>query len=181
MGLISRILSALMPVEGVALINNIFGTLFMSVIFMFFADWFRESVKARNIPGVILSLVCAALPFGAVIFVMLAPLPQWLKIALIEFVPNLVAVEGGPVAVLIAVLFYLFRGKRMAQIAVIAAVSFLAFLYIEGMEWLMIFAVVPVYLYNSKRGGGSRYFFYVFYPAHIYLFYITAWFLSGNV
>jgi hypothetical protein len=30
-------------------------------------------------------------------------------------------------------------------------------------------------LYNGKRGSGSKYFFYIFYPAHIYLLYLIAW------
>jgi hypothetical protein len=42
-------------------------------------------------------------------------------------------------------------------------------------QWMMIFAAIPMMLYDGRRGKGSKYFFYIFYPAHIYVFYIIAW------
>jgi hypothetical protein len=42
---------------------------------------------------------------------------------------------------------------------------------------MMVFAAVPLWMYNGLRGKGSKYFFYIFYPAHIYLFYAIAWFI----
>jgi hypothetical protein len=47
-------------------------------------------------------------------------------------------------------------------------------------QWLMVFAAIPLFLYNGKRGRGGKYFFYIFYPAHIYLFYVIAWFLNAR-
>jgi hypothetical protein len=48
-------------------------------------------------------------------------------------------------------------------------------------QWAAVFAVIPLLLYNGKRGGGSarlnKWFFYIFYPAHIYALYILAYFL----
>jgi hypothetical protein len=46
-----------------------------------------------------------------------------------------------------------------------------------GAQWLMVFALIPIVLYNGRRGKGSKYFFYIFYPAHIYALYIIAWFM----
>jgi hypothetical protein len=73
------------------------------------------------------------------------------------------------------VLFYLLRNWRLAQAAVILAAGILTWFSDSGAQWLMVTAIIPVLLYNGRRGRGNKYFFYVFYPAHIYLFYIIAW------
>ena len=38
-------------------------------------------------------------------------------------------------------------------------------------EWLGVFAVIGMALYNGQRGSGHKQLFYWFYPAHIYLLY----------
>lgn len=44
-------------------------------------------------------------------------------------------------------------------------------------RWLVVCALPFMLLYNHKRGRGNKYFFYVFYPAHIYILYaIGKWF-----
>lgn len=44
-------------------------------------------------------------------------------------------------------------------------------------RWLVVCALPFMLLYNHKRGRGNKYFFYIFYPAHIYvLYYIGKWF-----
>ena len=47
-------------------------------------------------------------------------------------------------------------------------------------EWLgAVFAVPFLLCYNGKRGAGYGTFFYVFYPAHIYILYALSWFLMA--
>ena len=38
-------------------------------------------------------------------------------------------------------------------------------------EWLGVFAVIGMALYNGQRGSGHKQLFYWFYPAHVYLLY----------
>ena len=42
-------------------------------------------------------------------------------------------------------------------------------------EWYGALAAIPMLLYNGKRGGGHKAFFYLFYPAHIYILYALSW------
>ena len=41
-------------------------------------------------------------------------------------------------------------------------------------QWLMVFAAVPLSMYNGERGNAPRWLFYWFYPLHVYLFYLLS-------
>ncbi len=60
---------------------------------------------------------------------------------------------------------YLFRGNRLLQILA----GCLAFFW---WELPAVAAFVPIYFYNGKRGSNIKYFFYVFYPAHLMILYV---------
>jgi hypothetical protein len=84
--------------------------------------------------------------------------------------------------VFMGVAFYLLRKYRLAQAALVLAAGALTWYFAKNsVQWLMVFAIIPIILYNGKRGKvqkAGKYFFYVYYPAHIYLLYCAAWFLS---
>lgn len=86
------------------------------------------------------------------------------------------------------VLYALYNHKRL-RLVVWAAMTFLCdfvlvFLQVRGLpdfafsqmftvyyEWLGVFAVIGMALYNGQRGSGHKQLFYWFYPAHVYLLY----------
>ena len=90
-------------------------------------------------------------------------------------IPNLFTVEGGIIMALLGWLFYIFREKRMIQFAAVLAISLLSFRADpSNVQWGMVFSIIPLFFYNGEKGRGDKYFFYIFYPTHIYLLYILA-------
>ena len=42
---------------------------------------------------------------------------------------------------------------------------------------MMVLALPLMLRFNGQRGHGWKWFFYAFYPAHIYIFYALSWIL----
>lgn len=106
-----------------------------------------------------------------------APVLRWTAVALLTAAGMALALlargEYVFLGVLSAVLVYLLRdwGRlRMAGLAPLLVVS----------PWVLL-ALPFLLLYNGERGRGSKWFFYVFYPAHFLLFAALALVLSGGV
>ncbi|MDR0642721.1 MAG: conjugal transfer protein TraX [Treponema sp.] len=187
MNLGNQILGKLFPVENVELINNIFGALFLCVFYMFMVDLFREGIREKKPGRIVLALGGFLLPLvvGFVLLILLfgKDPPNQVMALLFFFIPTPFSVEGGIFQVVVGVLFYALRKYRWAQALVPVAMGLLVAFTGRGesgipdAQWLMVFAALPILLYNGRRGWQAKYFFYAFYPAHIYLFYLAAWFL----
>jgi hypothetical protein len=63
------------------------------------------------------------------------------------------------------IVIYLYRNTRLMQVVAGA----LAFCW---WEITAVFAFIPIYFYNGKRGSGAKYVFYIFYPAHLMIIYL---------
>ncbi|MCR5249785.1 MAG: conjugal transfer protein TraX [Lachnospiraceae bacterium] len=73
--------------------------------------------------------------------------------------------------VLAICVMYLFR--RRPWIGMILLV--LPLLITSTREFYALAAVIPVSLYNGKRGRQAKYFFYAFYPVHLFLLYLIVY------
>ena len=119
-------------------------------------------------------------PIGSSVLAWLitAPFPMWSGIT-----------DGGwPYFFGGIVLYALYNHKRL-RLAVWAVFTFLTdfvlvYLQVHSLpdfafsqmftvyyEWLGVFAVIGMALYNGQRGSGHKQLFYWFYPAHVYLLY----------
>lgn len=74
--------------------------------------------------------------------------------------------DYGYKGIILIVVLYLFRERRDVQCITGAAA-------IAWENWAYL-AFIPLYFYNGERGRQSKYFFYVFYPAHFLLLYCIA-------
>lgn len=102
--------------------------------------------------------------------------------------PNLLQNEGGPYFIIFGIVLYFTKERKwlMSVSYCLFSLFFLAscapdFTYenvwLYHYQWLMVFALPIMLLYNHKRGVGMKYFFYIFYPVHIALLYLIGNFM----
>lgn len=176
MTLITMSLSYLFPLKSVMLINNVFGTMFLSVVVMYVVDCFKEKKWLKAI-GI------AFLPVLSGLVIFLGPAESALSklMYLTYIIPSYMTVEGGFMIVLMAMLMYVFKEKRILQYLTIVVIALFSTgfnfegLFQSNIQWMMIFSIIPIALYNGTRGKGSKYFFYIFYPTHIAILYILSY------
>jgi hypothetical protein len=185
----NMVLNVFFPVQDFELTNNVFQTLLLSAFYMFLIEMIRAGIHEKRPLKITGAVLLMLLPIAGLLLVyyLLRVFP---KLGFFyPFVPNFLFTEGSFSAVVMAVLFYLFRKSRSIQVLIIVIFSVLAIIItlfsgknlLSGSpQWLLIFALIPILLYNGERGKGNKYFFYIFYPAHIYLFYIVAWFMATH-
>lgn len=97
------------------------------------------------------------------------------------------------ITMILGILLYVFRKNRKLQVCAFSGFTFLYYfvylgrilsgqpdfawvqMFTQYYEWYGAFAGLLMLCYNGKRGSGHQKFFYVFYPAHIYLLYALSW------
>ncbi|SCJ74447.1 conjugal transfer protein TrbP [uncultured Eubacterium sp.] len=79
--------------------------------------------------------------------------------------------DGSYYGVLMMVLFYLLRGKRLGKCAAVFALQIaIMMVFSESFDLNQVLAALPliaIYFYNGRRGMKLKYFFYIFYPCHL--------------
>lgn len=183
MNLIDRYLQEWIPNNhGIILMNNIFGTLLMCVIFMFLYDSFLSKNRKQILIGTGVVLAIAALT-AVTIQILVARQSGVLSDILLTLFPSLLNIEGGYGFIILGLLFYIFRDKTWGMVLSLGLIALLSTgfnfhgLFSTNFQWMMILAAIPLSMYNGKVGIKAKWLFYTFYPLHIVIFYLIATFI----
>ena len=166
--------------DGLTPDNSICSTFFLLLLML---AGIRELQNRRLLTGFLLLLG----PVGLSVAVM-SLLPGYAShLLLTTLAPSPFYVEGGFQYLGLGILVYLFRENRKTQFAafllyslfnnVFALIGYapsVRFFFTDGYQWMEIFALIPLAFYHGERGNSPRWFFYFFYPAHIYLLYFIS-------
>lgn len=161
-------------------------------------DWLRQKQLARGLAAVLLPLLWPFL-FLALYAAANATPAAWLLDSILAAMAytalpcwNLI-VDGGGFYIVIGIALYLLRSRRRWQAAAFVLLTMLfdfafpltqllgtedfhiSLMFTLAYEWLGVFAVFFMLLYNGQRGRGLKRLFYIFYPAHVYLLYALSW------
>ncbi len=117
-----------------------------------------------------------------------------LWLALIAVGGTLGFVDYGFLGVLTVVMFYLCRGYRFTPILQLIGMVLINIVFFEGQVFIFdvfgktveipsqgfaVFSLIPIWLYNGKKGKSSKvlqYGFYAFYPVHMLILYLIKYF-----
>lgn len=183
MSIIDLYLPKLVPNDSIVLMNNIFSTLFLSAVAMIAYDSIRNGIRnkeGKKIGLGILIIIVMAVFSVAPLLLMSHELTRQIGIYSIFIFPSLLFTEGGFLLVLLGLLFFIFREKRLLQVVSLLIVAFISTrfqftdLFTTNIQWMMAFAAIPMLLYSGKEGKKMKWFFYFFYPAHIVVLYLLA-------
>jgi hypothetical protein len=83
----------------------------------------------------------------------------------------LVKSDYGIAGIAMILCFYLFRDGRMAFEQCLS-IGVINIGYYGGIQSAAVLALLPIQMYNGKKGPSAKYFFYAFYPVHLFLLYL---------
>lgn len=188
MSLCSTLIQSYFPLDHVVLMNSIFGTLFLTVLSIYCVDKILKGFQNRHWKTVLWGFFIVFLLFIHQIFLLsllgnadfLDTYPDMIPFLIAAF-PSFLTVEAWPL-IFLGPLFYLLRKSRLLQIGVILIFAIastglqFSHLFSTNIQWMMIFSVFPILLYNGEKGKSMKWFFYAYYPLHIYVLYFLSYF-----
>ena len=131
--------------------QNIMLTFFLSILALMSYDGIRGGKDAEAKP----------VPPGKTLL-------AWLVVAAFAALALLLRADYTVFAVIAVFLFYVLRQKH-PLIRSGAGVAFLSLTRTVGYYCATGFSIIPLALYNGKKGRGLKWLFYVFYPGHLLL------------
>lgn len=178
--------------SGGIIINNIFSTFFIICFIIYCLEEILLCKKENK--SYIKYLLLITLPFlsGFIMIFLMGNIQNSVIMLTIfkifmYFVPTFITCEGGFVLILLGILYYIFRNnKKHLCISYFIFCIFVLLLgynkespiesmFLWNIQYFMVLALPFLALYNGEKGKNIKYFFYGFYPAHIYILTILSY------
>ncbi|SDB53439.1 TraX family protein [Butyrivibrio sp. INlla16] len=134
--------------------QNIMLTFFLSVLALKLFDIIRGEVKEDTGKYSVVKSIC-----GTLVIIVTA------------FIALLVKADYTVFAIISVFLFYVFKNSKHF-LRTGAGVAFLALTRTMGYYCTTGLSIIPLLLYNGKRGKGLKWLFYAFYPGHLLILYL---------
>lgn len=186
MSISTNIIQRIFP-SDLAMMNSMFKTIFLIGLYLYGIDLIKcgkkDGIPDNILKGIGVIFIPLIFSFVFIGLMGLEEIPIRIFTIFSIFIPNNVIAEGGSIFILIGVGIYLLRDNRYLKFLPIVLVGLMSLLKGGDLlrvnyQWMMIFSIPLLYLYNGQKGRGMKYLFYFFYLVHIYVLYIINYFLS---
>ncbi len=181
MSIISAILNFLISSPAKSYItNNIFSTLLLIDIFVFIIETTQDNKSMRN------NYIFYFALYNFISIILHSTLlysNNYSLSSLLSIFPNIIFTEGGTLIFCYGVLTYFYQDSKVSLILINIFISLIYllskdfnidFILNVNYQWMMIFSLPFILVYNKTKGKGYKYFFYFFYPVHIFILFILS-------
>ena len=193
-GLLFLMVCGLLPVrpDGFYPMNGMMTSFSILMVVFQGMDWLGEKRWGPGLAAVALPLAWPVL--ASMLMGMVPALQMPLSVLGYTFLPMWNSnPDAGIGTILTGILLYGFRKNRRVQAGVFAGFTVLYYflypllvfsqspefhwtmMFTTAYEWYGALAALLMLCYNGERGRGPKRFFYVFYPAHVYILYALSW------
>lgn len=159
---------------------SILSTFVYVVLIVYIIETIRNSQKSAAVRNALLLLSMIG-----ILVIPVLPMVLWSECEIVYQVllPNILTVPYSFLFVCMGVCWYFVRSKK-GQIIILALFSFLSFAgaqimnasnvmiftgFFNTIQCFMILCAPFIYYYDGTRGRSMKYFFYLYYPAHVFI------------
>ena len=101
---------------------------------------------------------------------------RYIVVLYLCFLAEKTGLDYGAYGVILIILFNKLRNNKLYIFIAFLALNLVILKIgnLSEMQMYSVFSLVPIFLYNGKKGYGMKYFFYLFYPLHfIFLYFLN--------
>ena len=101
---------------------------------------------------------------------------RYIVVLYLCFLAEKTGLDYGAYGVILIILFNKMRNNKLYIFIAFLALNLVILKIgnLSEMQIYSIFSLIPIFLYNGKKGYGMKYFFYLFYPLHfIFLYFLN--------
>ena len=101
---------------------------------------------------------------------------RYIVVLYLCFLAEKTGLDYGAYGIILIILFNKLRNNKLYIFIAFLALNLVILKIgnLSEMQIYSIFSLIPIFLYNGKKGYGMKYFFYLFYPLHfIFLYFLN--------